>query len=149
VIPRVFRSLSGRLGLKPEPQAKILQAGSFVIILPSNQSLFNRQQPGSETMKNLQDTVISAMNGPGDAAKLSASATKALKKAMLAKAMEAKKLAAEKKQTAKVIPMKRPASKSAKKTTAKATASIKKAAANKKVVRKTMKAGRKAKKKVR
>jgi DNA-binding protein HU-beta len=100
-------------------------------------------------MKSLQDKIMSAMNGPGDTAKLSTSAAKALKKATLAKAIEAKNLAIAKKQTAKVIPMKTPASKSAKKTTARVAAPVRKAAANKKVVRKTMKTGKKAKKRSR
>ncbi len=100
-------------------------------------------------MKNLQDTVIAAMNGPGDAAKLSASAAKALKKAMVATILEAKKFAAEKKQTAKVFSIKKPASKHTQKTTAKVTTPVKKAAANKKVVRKTMRTGKKANKKSR
>jgi hypothetical protein len=95
-------------------------------------------------MKSLQDKIMSAMNGPGDTAKLSTSAVKALKKATLAKVLEARKLAVTKKQTAKVIPMKTPASKSAKQTTV--AAPVRKAAANKKVVRKTMKTGKKAKK---
>ena len=67
--------------------------------------------------------VLAAMNGPGDRAKLSASAIKAQKRAALA-ALEAKKKAA----------MKSPK---------KSAAPLKKAAANKKVVRKTMKAGKK------
>jgi len=52
--------------------------------------------------------MMAAMNGPGDTAKVSASAAKALKKAALAEAREAKKLAAAKKPIAKVIPMKKP-----------------------------------------
>jgi hypothetical protein len=92
-----------------------------------------------------QDKMMAAMNGSGDAAKLSGSAAKALRKVALAKAMEAKKRAAAK-QSAKVVPMKKPIAKKAPKKTA---APVKKAAANKKVVRKTMKTVKKARKKSR
>jgi hypothetical protein len=80
--------------------------------------------------KVLQDKMMSAMTGPGDAGKLS--------KVEVAKR---KKEAAKLKQTAKIIPLKKPAPKAAvKKPTKKTAAPVKKAAANKKVVRKTMKA---------
>lgn len=98
---------------------------------------------GSETVADsnaMLDKMMSAMDGPGDKAKLSVAAAKAHKKAVLAVALEAKKLAAARKATAKVLPMKKPASKKPGK---KAAAPVKKAAANRKVARKTMKAGKK------
>jgi hypothetical protein len=85
---------------------------------------------------------MAVMNGPGDLSKPSAAAIKAQKKAALAKALETKnlkKLQAEKKASAKVIQMKKPARSVAKKSAKKIQAPVKKAAANKKVIRKTMK----------
>ena len=96
-------------------------------------------------MKDLE-SLMAVMNGPGDLSKPSAAVIKAQKKAALAKALEAqklKKLQAEKKTSAEVIQMKKPANTAAKKPVKKASAPIKKAAANKKVVRKTMKTKKK------
>jgi hypothetical protein len=85
--------------------------------------------------KALEDKMMAAMNGPGDTAKLSASAARALKKATLAKAKEARNLAATRK---KIVPTKAHAARKAP-----AKPPIKKAAASKKAVRKTMKTGKK------
>jgi hypothetical protein len=82
--------------------------------------------------KAFEDKMMAAMNGPGDVAKLSPAAARALKKATLSKALEASKLAATRR---KVAPQ--PVAKKASKPP------IKKAAASKKAVRKTMKTGKK------
>jgi hypothetical protein len=79
--------------------------------------------------KALQDRMMSAMTGPGDASKLSK-----------AEAIKRKKEAAKSKEVAKLIPLKKPAPRPfAKKPAKKAAAPVRKAAASKKVIRKTMK----------